>query len=305
MSTLLLTGSTGFLGRILQQELDQHFEVSTLGRAPENDYVVDLSCEKPVFTKGFNLIVHAAGKAHSLPRTAEEKETFHAINHTGTLKLLQALNSAEKLPQLFVFISSVAVYGLDQGENITETSPLLGDTPYALSKIAAEKAITAWGERHGVPTVILRLPLVVGPNPPGNLGAMRAMIAKGLYFRISGNHARKSAVLATDIARLIPTLRGKSGIYNLTDGVHPAFDVIEKAIARALGRTLRWSVPRLPLRMAATLGDYLPGFPLNTLKWKKMTASLTFDDQKARTALNWNPSPVIPVLANPANWIQS
>jgi dTDP-4-dehydrorhamnose reductase len=43
------------------------------------------------------------------------------------------------LPKSFIFISTIAVYGCETGEEITKEHPLNGDSPYALSKIQAEQ----------------------------------------------------------------------------------------------------------------------------------------------------------------------
>ena len=45
-------------------------------------------------------------------------------------------------PKALVFISTVAVYGCESGELITEEHPLEGETPYAKSKILAEEYLT-------------------------------------------------------------------------------------------------------------------------------------------------------------------
>ena len=299
---LLLTGSTGFLGSILKKELAQHFTITTLGLASSNNYSIDLSRQVPHFSSSFDCILHNAGKAHTIPRTVEQKAAFYSLNHAGTLRLLEALDDAGHFPQCFIFISTIAVYGLDEGEDISESTPLHAQTPYAKSKLAAEQAIWEWGTRHGVQIVILRLPLVVGPNPPGNLGKMASGIQKERYIRIRHNMARKSAVCAADVAKLIPSLIGKSGIYNLTDGVHPTFESIELAIAAALKRPLHWTIHKALLRLVAAVGNCLPGFPLNIPIFCKLTASLTFSDAKARSELGWNPNPVLPVLSDPLNW---
>ncbi|MBC7777727.1 MAG: NAD-dependent epimerase/dehydratase family protein [Phycisphaerae bacterium] len=301
-SSCLITGSSGFLGSVLVQFLSTDFEITTLGRNTTNDVVIDLSKEIPTLPDKFNLIIHNAGKAHSIPKTTQEIQAFWDTNHQGTLRLLQAIDNAGHFPLSFVFISTVAVYGIEEGENISESAPLEAQTPYAQSKLAAEKAIWDWGLQRGVPVVILRLPLVVGPNPPGNLAKMGAAIQKGRYVRIQNNLARKSAVNARDVAKLIPTLLGKSGIYNLTDGVHPTFESIESAVAQALKKPLRWSIPKGFLRLLAGLGDSLAAVPLNTATLPKLTASLSFSDAKARAELGWNPSPVLPVLADPNTW---
>ena len=55
------------------------------------------------------MVIHAAGKAHSVPKTAFEKQQFYDINVLGTQNLLAGFEKIG-LPKQFVFISSVAVY---------------------------------------------------------------------------------------------------------------------------------------------------------------------------------------------------
>ena len=52
------------------------------------------------------------------------------------------------------------------------------------SKIDAEAEVVSWCKKNDVEFLILRLPLISGPNPPGNLGALYKAIQKGYYFRI-------------------------------------------------------------------------------------------------------------------------
>lgn len=83
------------------------------------------------------MVLHACGKAHIVPRTEEEKQAFFDVNYTGTIHLCEALERVGG-PKALIFISTVAVYGYESGEMITEEHPLNGDTPYAKSKIMAE-----------------------------------------------------------------------------------------------------------------------------------------------------------------------
>lgn len=231
-----------------------------------------------------------------VPKTLEESAAFFKVNVAGTQNLLKALEI--KPPQQFVFISSVSVYGLETGQGITEEAALLGESPYAKSKIQAEQLIENWCSQRGVAYLILRLPLVVGPQPPGNLGAINRMIRKGYYFRISNNEPRKSMVLGEDVAQLIAAWNGEvSGTFNLTDGIHPRFCELEEALAALHGAKLRWSIPITVIKTVASLGDKLERmqipFPITNERLKKMTNSLTFDDKKAREQLGWNPRPVL------------
>lgn len=287
---ILLTGSTGFLGTYLINNIQNNI-IKKLNRS-SGDYVVDLSVEIPKIKHNFDLVIHNAGLAHVIAKTDSEKKMFFDINVNGTINLLKSLEKSK--PNKFVFISSVSVYGLTTGENIMESSPLLAQDPYGKSKIEAEEIIIRWCEEHNVTCTILRLPLIAGLNPPGNLGSMIKGIKKGYYFNIAGGNAKKSIVLASDIAKFILKAANVGGIYNLTDGIHPTFNELSKSISQKLDKSI---VPNLPLFIAnvlAKIGDILGNaFPINSNKLLKITSTLTFDDSKARIAFGWKPNEVL------------
>jgi nucleoside-diphosphate-sugar epimerase len=286
---VLLTGATGFLGKYLLSELKaQKTEVDTVGRTAENTFQCDLAKDTLELPgdASYDMVVHNAGKAHFVPQNEAEGKVFYDVNVGGTEKLLDAILSLKNKPKCIVFVSTVAVYGLELGENIDENAPLLGNSPYAKSKIMAEEMIQTWCASNGVNCVILRLPLVVGENAPGNLGAMEKAIRKGYYFRLGSGLARRSMVNAVDVAKLIPSLLDKNGVYNLTDGLHRSYAEMDTFLAQKHGK----SVKKIPVWMgkwAAKLGDFIPGFPLNTYRLGKLEQSLTFNDDKARRELNW------------------
>jgi nucleoside-diphosphate-sugar epimerase len=287
----LLTGASGFLGKIIATSLPG--SVSTLGRSSVNDYKTDLSREVPAFDSAFETIIHASGKAHIVPSTKEEADDFHAVNVSGTINLTKGLEALSTLPRYFIFISTVAVYGKDSGEKISEEEPLKGATPYAVSKIKAEQFLQDWCAKHNVILTVLRLPLLVAADPPGNLGSMVRMMKKGLYVGIGSGQARKSMVLAEDVARFIPVVKKTGGIFNLTDGDHPAMVDLEEALAKKLGKRTPVRLPNALLKTAAQAGDLLGNkAPLNSLKYDKLISSLTFSDSKARS-IGWNPRKVI------------
>jgi len=290
---ILLTGATGFLGRFIVNELHTDHIVSSLSRSSGN-YKVSLENEIPYFNKKFDLVIHAAGKAHSVPKTAFEKQQFYDINVLGTRNLLKGIEKIG-VPKQFVFISSVAVYGKESGENINEEFPLLAKDVYGLSKIEAEKIVIEWCFKHNVDCTILRLPLLVGKNPPGNLGDMLRAIDKGYYFNIGRGKARKSMVLAKDVASFISVVAPEGGVYNLTDGFHPNFNELSMALSKK--RKQFFNLPLSLAKFMGYIGDLLgEKAPINSLKVKKITTDLTFDDAKARKVLNWNPTSVLEYL---------
>jgi len=293
VKSLLLTGANGFFGKIIQNTFKVD-NLLTLGLA-DCDINVNLAFEVPKIEFHPDMVIHAAGKAHVNPRTESERKEFFDVNVEGTLNLLRSLDSTGSRPNTFVYISSVSVYGLDRGCDLNEDTPLNGRTPYAKSKIEAEKIITEWGDKYGVNIVILRLPLMVGVGAPGNFGSMYNVINRGYYFRISSGKVHRSMVLAQDVAAFISKLNGKSGIYHLTDGYHPAYFELENVIAESLGKQI-YQIPVFIARFVAFLGDYLRFIPLNTNKFEKLSMSLTFNDSRARKELGWNPSCVLSIF---------
>jgi nucleoside-diphosphate-sugar epimerase len=292
---ILITGSTGFLGKELVSQLATN-SIFELNRGA-GDYICDLSNEIPTFQNSFDLIIHNAGKAHSVPKTNEEREIFFDVNVVGTGNLLKGLEMS--IPKQFIFISSVAVYGIDQGELIAENAKLLAKDPYGVSKIEAEKLVQKWCNKHNVVCTIFRLPLVVGSSPPGNLGAMLKAIKKGYYFNVAGGKAKKSMVLAEDVAKFCLIVAPIGGIYNLTDGQHPSFMELSENIAQNLGMSSPKNIPNWLAYCFSCIGDLLGDkAPLNRKKFKKITTDLTFDDTKARQALGWNPNTVLDYFKN-------
>jgi nucleoside-diphosphate-sugar epimerase len=289
---LLFTGCNGFLGLSFINCLESHFFITSLGRSNAN-LQVDLSISFPIIDN-FDIIIHAAGKAHSTPRNVNEIKDFFDINVIGTRNLLAGIENSGSFPHCFIFISTVAVYGIEEAENINEESPLLAKNPYGLSKIHAEKLVQEWCKKHNVVCTILRLPLVVGQNPPGNLGAMLKGIKKGYYFNIAGGKAKKSMVLAEDVAKAILKVSSIGGVYNLTDGYHPTFSEISNCMSSHLGKGKPLNMPLWLAKILAKFGDFLGDkAPINTTKLNKITSDLTFDDSKAREAFGWSPRKVV------------
>lgn len=290
----LLTGSTGFLGSTILKALSKE-EVYTLGRNKCSISVDLKNLTSELFLPKVDFVVHLAGKAHVIPKTLGEEIDFFETNVIGTKNLLANLENG-RLPKVFVFISSVAVYGLATGNNISENVDLLATDPYGMSKIEAEALIVKWAQKHAIKFLIFRLPLIAGINPIGNLGSMINGIKKGYYFNIGRGDAKKSIVLASDIALLIKNLSENmpSGIYNLTDGYHPSFRELSNVIAGKLNKPQPYSLPLKFVKVLAKIGDLIGRkSPLNTKMVEKITANLTFDDSEARKSLGWKPTPVL------------
>jgi nucleoside-diphosphate-sugar epimerase len=292
MQTLLITGANGFLGRNVMPLLKaKGYIISTLDIA-NADINCNISKETPELEK-YDIVLHTAGKAHSIPKTETEKQVFFDVNYQGTVNLCTGLEKSGA-PKSFVFISTVAVYGCECGENITEDYPLNGNTPYALSKIKAEQYLQEWCRQHDVILSILRPSLLAGPNPPGNLGAMVNGIKTGRYVSIAGGKARKSILMVQDIAHLVSLLIDKGGIYNVCDDEYPSFNQLEVLISKQLNKRKPLSIPYFLAKSLALCGDIIGSkAPINSSKLLKITESLIFSNRKAKELLEWQPLNVL------------
>ena len=294
MEKLLFTGASGFLGHCTLPILDKTYEVvHTIGLADDDVIKFNLAKEVPPINTHYDIVLHACGKAHVVPKTELEKQAFYDVNYQGTVNLCTALEKVGA-PKALIFISTVAVYGCEYGDLITEDHPLVGTSPYAESKIMAERYLTDWCAKNDVLLGILRPSLLAGKNAPGNLGAMVNGIKKGFYMNIAGGKVVKSILMAEDIARLVPLLAEKGGVYNVCDTRQPSFGDISMSVAKQLGKGKPISIPYWLAWCIAKVGDLLGSkAPINSYKLKKMTKSLTFSNEKVRRELGWEPMDVL------------
>jgi nucleoside-diphosphate-sugar epimerase len=285
---ILITGSSGFVGREIYAHLSKNNDVSTLNRK-SGTYQTDLSKKKPYFGRHFDIVIHCAGLAHQ-----NESLKHFLVNVNGTKNLLGALEA--NLPSQFVFISTIAVYGAKTGNLLNEDTPILASDSYGMSKIQAEAEVVQWCAYNNVKLTILRLPLVVGKNAPGNLKDMIRAIRGNYYFNVAGGQARRSMVIVNDIALHMLRAAEVGGTYNLSDGYNPSYAELSKYILSQINdRNFVPSIPYIFAQVIARIGDLLKRnwFPMNSIRLEKLTQDFTVDDSLARKSFGWSPKRVL------------
>lgn len=292
VKSILLTGHTGFLGSVIYKELKKSFEVVTLGRNTLCDYRVDFSNWDGSLDLEHSIdgIVHVAGLAHGKSNSDQQ---MIDVNSGSVDKLLGV---AQRFAiKNFVLISSVAVYGKSYGYNISESISPKPLTSYGMSKLLAEKAVLHWGSLDDNRSFInLRLPLILGPKPPGNLGRLLKSISSQSHIYLSANKAQKSVVFASDVASFISTWLSESnketGTINLCNQTAPTFNWIENAIAESGGYSYRI---RIPIKFLWKTVIWMKAkFNISIRLVGKLFYPLTFSDQLAREKFGYISKPL-------------
>lgn len=293
MEKLLFTGGTGFLGRNIKPILDKKYDVTTIGIMDADMIKANFVTDIPELPERYDIVLHAAGKAHIYPKTEAERQAFYDVNLTGTKHLCEALENIG-VPKAFIFISTLNVYGDEPGNMNTEDDrPLVGSSPYADSKIKVEQYLTEWCKKNNVTLGILRPSLLAGKRAPGNLGAMIHGIKTGAYLSIAGGKAKKSVLMVDDIAHLVPLVAEKGGVYNVCDDHNPSFGELEATIAIQLGKRPPISIPYWMAKCLALIGDVFSFFPINSQRLDKIVTSDTWSNEKAKRELGWQPMDVL------------
>ena len=284
VKSILLTGHTGFLGSVIYKSLVKEFIVYTLGRSQDCDYRVDfLNWDGKLELKhSVDAVVHVAGLAHG---KSNSDSAMTKVNLESTKYLTDIADKCQISG--FVFISSTAIYGREYGLEIREDEQLQLRTNFAQTKFQSENSILDRGNAKD--SLIIRLPLVIGPNPIGNLGKLLASIQSSKHIFLKGNKARKSVVFASDVASFISNWlkydEKKSGIVNLTSGEAPTFNWIENTIRQYTGSKFFFAFPVGLLWKTIVFLKHSVGISIPVLG--KIFYPLTFSDHLARTKFNY------------------
>lgn len=316
VSRIVVSGANGFVGRALcRLAFEQGHHVTALVRRPggcapgvrewvhaaddfdgiDAAWPADLSAD---------CVVHLAARVHVMKdHAADPLLAFRAANVDGALRVARA--ARERGVRRMVFVSSVkAAAEFDGGVPLAESMPAMPEDAYGRSKLQAEEALWHYGVQSGLEIVIVRPPLVYGPEVRANFLQLMDALWRRVPLPLGAVHARRSLIyvdnLADALIRCAVDVRAANACFYVRDDQDPSMAGLLRTLGDHLGRPARLvPVPVWLLRGAGLLTG-------RSAQVDRLTRSLQIDDSHICAELGWRgPYSLDEGLAATARWYRA
>jgi len=197
---LLVTGSSGYLGRSFIQEYKKKYHFQTFSKQKESLEQLNIS--------NIDVVVHCAALVHQKKELSYKK--YYDINTLYPTELAKKAKVAGV--KQFIFISTIAVYDPKESLINQETEPK-PKSSYGKSKYEAEKQLLALQDDQ-FNIVIIRTPMIYGKNAPGNIDTLIKLIHKVCILPFGKINNQRSFIYIKNITSVID-----QAIQNKTEGI--------------------------------------------------------------------------------------
>jgi UDP-glucose 4-epimerase len=290
MKKILVTGSSGFVGRAVVRRLEADgFHVVKAVRAPSGDAneavfgSLSATTEWAPHLEGCDTVVHLAAQ---VPGGGTSDRDFIEINELATARLAEESLSAGV--KMLVFMSSIfAVAENSHDGPVNDATPARPQLPYGRSKLAAEQQIAAFASPKHT-GISLRAPMVYGAKAKGNWRFLQKIAAGPAPLPFSLVDNRRTLVSIDNLADAIARTchRGRpidSGTYAVGDMQSVSLPEIIRQLRGGMGRPARL-VPVPSSLMIA--GMKLAG---RGQMAESLFSNLEVDSSRFREVFDWQP----------------
>lgn len=246
MKKILITGKNSYIGTSFE---------NWLMREPDK-YKVDTVDMKEGSWKEMNfsqydVVFHVAGIAH-IKETTDNQDLYYKVNRDLAYETAQ--KAKEDGVEQFVFLSSMSVYGIENGV-IDKSTPLKPNSAYGKSKIEAEELINKIQD-SSFTVATLRPPMVYGKGCRGNYPRLAGLALKTPIFPKVDN--KRSMIYIDNLSEFVKQLidNRSGGLFFPQNAEYVNTSEMVRLIAEVHGKRLRMTKlfnPLLRLLNASTV----------------------------------------------------
>ena len=289
-SRVCVTGANGFIGRALCPYLqNKGYDLIRVVRRVRARHEVGVGAIGPntvwaPILKECHAVIHLAARVHVMYEKATDPlAAFRIVNTEGTLQL--ARQAALAGVKRFLFVSSAKVNG-EHGFFSTPDEPSPKDA-YAISKWEAEQGLHELAAKSGMEVVVLRPPLVYGPDVKANFLRLLDNIEKGIPLPLGKISNQRSLIFLGNLFDAIRTslayqaAAGKT--YFVSDGEDVSTPDLIRLLASSLGKSARL-IP-VPVALIKKAGQLLR----KNQEVDRLLGSLVINSSAIQHDLGWRP----------------
>ncbi|MBK8817503.1 MAG: SDR family oxidoreductase [Methylococcaceae bacterium] len=296
---ILVTGSTGFIGNALIRRLAELGEKNLRACSRKSDAIFPVGINSVLIEsvsnttdwqdalKQVDVVIHTVARVHRLnDKSKNPLSAFRETNVDATINLAkQAVSAGVKR---FVFISSVKVNGESTSDKAFTAFDIPAPLdPYGISKHEAEQGLLAFAKDTGLEVVIIRPPLVYGPNVRANFLRLMRLMKWGVPLPFSAIDNRRSMVAIDNLVDLLitctvhPSAAGQ--IFMVSDECDVSTPGLLHMIADSMGKkSILFPVPASILAGTAA-------FVGKSGEANRLLNSLQVDIAHTKSTLGWQP----------------
>jgi nucleoside-diphosphate-sugar epimerase len=298
--SVLVTGISGFIGSNLSRRLIEEghdvyglirhvsrSELRSLGavlekvRFVEGDLAEYHSVRSAISSVSPAAVVHL-GAITPVRHSFEDPFPYMKVNFQGTMNVAHAILEASPKTRI-IAASTAEVYGWQPHKPTPEDAQLNPSSPYAVSKVAADKYLQMAMKVYGLRATILRC-----NNTYGRVGE-KGFLVEYLISTMLGNqpvyvgapdHIRDYMIVDDHMDAYVRALENENAVgevFNVSPGNPISNMDLAKKVAELTGYKGR-----------IIESSYPPGYPIRPVKWD--TDYIVLNSDKIRSKLNWKPS---------------
>ncbi len=301
MTNILVTGASGFIGKPLIDLLIENGDfvraacrskpkMMAIGNKENYEWQhFDMRNSKVDFSsllENIDVVIHLAAQVHIMDVLSKENHDGYKIINTKGTEIL-AKEAAKKGVKRFIFLSTIKVNGEDSDNRMISALDIPDpQDPYAVSKHNAELALSNIGKEMGMEYVILRPPLVYGPEVQANFLRLLKIISLSLPLPLAAIDNLRSFIYVENLVDIlmicVEAQTAANKIYLVKDA-----DISTPDLVRAIACTFDHQVILFPIPLfLLKLAGFMSG---RSSSISRLTNSLVVDDSPIRQELTWEP----------------